>query len=135
MKPTVSRLRQQIRRTEQARKAHVDAILQLWGAMRSGSLVTIRRKCGKPNCHCAKGEGHLTTYLSIKQEGKTRMVYVPPALRPLIAQEAQRYRRLRQHRASLAKLASLSLRVIDQLQAALQTTQPLGAVRSGAARK
>ena len=42
-----------------------------------GSVVTSGRKCGKPQCKCAKGEKHLSTYLSIKHNGKRQMVCVP----------------------------------------------------------
>jgi len=125
MKPDASQLRRQLLRTEESRQDHVQSILQERDTLRSGSLVRIQRKCGKPTCHCATGQGHPTTYLSCKVDGKTRMVYVPAAVEPKVAGEAQRYRRLRQHRASLAKLAQESLELIDKLQAALLTTDPI----------
>jgi hypothetical protein len=53
------------------------------------------------------------------------MVYIPAAIEPEVAEEAQRYRHLRRHRASLAKLAYQSLELIDKLQEALQTTDPI----------
>ncbi|MBI4650055.1 hypothetical protein HY745_01940 [Candidatus Desantisbacteria bacterium] len=42
-----------------------------------GGVVTSGRKCGKPQCKCTTGEKHLSTYLSIKHEGKRKMVCVP----------------------------------------------------------
>jgi hypothetical protein len=42
-----------------------------------GGVVTSGRKCGKPQCKCTKGEKHLSTYLSIKHNGKRQMVCVP----------------------------------------------------------
>jgi len=132
MKTDASRLRLRIRAVEESRGDHVQGILQERGALRSGSLVKIKRKCGKANCRCVAGHGHPTTYLSCKEDGRTRMVYVPAALAPAVAQEAGRYRRLRKHRAALAKLAQQSLGLIDQLQATLQTTTPIiTAKRSG----
>jgi hypothetical protein len=53
------------------------------------------------------------------------MTYVPEAAEPKVAGEAHRYRRLRQHRASLVKLSQQSLEFIDQLQVALLTTDPI----------
>jgi hypothetical protein len=122
MKTDASRLKQLIREAEESRSDHVQGILQEQGPLRSGSLVTIRRKCGKPNCRCACGEGHRTTYLSTKQGGKTRMIYVSADSLESLTREAHGYRRFRKHRASLVKLAQQSLRLIDRLQVMLQTT-------------
>jgi hypothetical protein len=125
METDTSKLRQKLRNIEEARTEHVQSILQEQGPIQGGSLVKILRKCGKPNCHCATGSGHPTTYLSSKEDGKTRMVYIASAIEPAITQQTQRYRHLRQHRSSLVKLAQQSLELIDQLQEALHTTKPV----------
>ena len=40
-----------------------------------GSLVTLRRKCGKANCRCADGEQlHENPALSFSEGGRTRIV-------------------------------------------------------------
>ena len=39
-----------------------------------GSLITLKRKCGKPNCGCADGEPHETPALSYSLDGRTKMV-------------------------------------------------------------
>ena len=122
MAPNISKLRQRLRRLEQARSTHVQHILGERGPVRRGSFVTLRRKCGKPNCHCATGEGHPASYLSIKEEGSTRMIYIPADRAAGIAQQAERYRRMRQARAMLAKLAREALAVIDELGQALEAT-------------
>jgi hypothetical protein len=42
-----------------------------------GSLSVVGRKCGRPTCACAtEGRRHPARYLSIKERGKTRLVYV-----------------------------------------------------------
>ncbi len=122
MRQNRSQLRQRLGRLEQARSAYIQQILDERGPLRRGSFVTLRRKCGKPNCHCATGEGHPASYLSLKEQGRTRMIYIPADLEARIAQEAERYRRLRHARAMLAKLASQALTVIDELQQALEAT-------------
>ena len=137
---TPSRLRQLIRAAEDERRQHVDAILSVLPPIRSASFVSVHRKCGKSTCHCATGQGHLTTYLSFKDKGKTRMIYVPEHLRDRIAREADGYRRLRRHRVALAKLAQRTLGLIDALQEGLETWEPVGEVnlsrrRGGAKRK
>jgi hypothetical protein len=43
----------------------------------------------------------------------------------VVTAQTQRYRHLRQHRASLVKLAQQSLEIIDKLQIAIQITEPL----------
>lgn len=45
-----------------------------------GSLVQMHRRCGKQGCHCQQGEGHPALYLALRDQGKRRMVYIPPAL-------------------------------------------------------
>jgi hypothetical protein len=122
-----SQLRKRILTVEASRNDHVQGILRESGPLRRGSLVTIRRKCGKPNCHCSDGEGHLTTYLSSKIDGTTRMQYVPADMRQTVAQEAHAYRRIRKYRASLAKLSAESLRLIDEYEKSLRSTEPVTA--------
>ena len=39
-----------------------------------GSLITLKRKCGKPNCRCADAEPHETPALSYSLDGGTKMV-------------------------------------------------------------
>ena len=43
-----------------------------------GSVVTHRRRCGKPNCRCADGEAlHETTVLSYSEGGRSRLLRLP----------------------------------------------------------
>jgi hypothetical protein len=45
-----------------------------------GSLVVMRRRCGKQGCHCQTGEKHASLYLAVRREKRRTMIYVPPAL-------------------------------------------------------
>jgi hypothetical protein len=59
------------------------------GVLLRGSLITLKRKCGKPTCSCADGELHPTPALSYSVKGKTRMltlrrVDVPAVKRGLV---------------------------------------------------
>jgi len=123
MKVDVSKLRQLIREAEASRHTHVQHILQEDGPLRPGSLVKVVRKCGKPTCHCATGQGHPSTYLSSKQDGRTRMVYVSADDEASVGQEALRYRQLRRRRAALAKLSRRALELIDEFEAALRVSE------------
>lgn len=40
-------------------------------------IVKMTRKCGKVNCRCAKGKGHVSYYLSMRVGKKRKMVYIP----------------------------------------------------------
>ena len=45
-----------------------------------GSLVTMRRTCGKPGCHCTQGEKHVSLYLAIRVGKRRKMIYIPGEL-------------------------------------------------------
>lgn len=55
-----------------------------------GSLALIHRRCGKGNCHCARGEGHPLWLLTFTVRGKKHVQPIPPEwveeIRPLVAQ-------------------------------------------------
>jgi hypothetical protein len=55
-----------------------------------GSLAVIHRRCGKPNCHCARGEGHPLWLLTFMVSGKKHVQSIPPEwveeIRPLVEQ-------------------------------------------------
>lgn len=57
-----------------------------------GSLFTFRRRCGKPTCWCASGEGHESPALSYAESGKTKTLTLTGA-------------RLSEVRAGLARYA------------------------------
>jgi len=42
-----------------------------------GALIHARRRCGKPNCHCATGEGHPIWYLSFTVKGEKHQERIP----------------------------------------------------------
>jgi hypothetical protein len=77
-----------------------------------GSLICLRRKCGKPNCRCVQGKPHTSPALSYSQRGKTRIFTLPPAQVPQVRAALKRYHRAlqrleRQADAGLRQLARL----------------------------
>ncbi|MFH1753959.1 MAG: DUF6788 family protein [Candidatus Omnitrophota bacterium] len=42
-----------------------------------GSIVIVKRYCGKPNCRCRRGFKHRSLYVSLTDKGKQRLVYIP----------------------------------------------------------
>lgn len=62
-----------------------------------GSVVTHRRRCGKPNCRCADGEAlHETTVLSYSEGGRTRLLTLPADQVAAVRAATERYRARRQ---------------------------------------
>lgn len=59
-----------------------------------GSLSERSGKCGKPNCHCAAGEGHPSLYLVQNQAGKSRQWCVPKALHDPVRQAVGEYQEI-----------------------------------------
>jgi NAD(P)H-flavin reductase len=63
-----------------------------------GSIVKIARVCGNTNCKCAKGEKHVSDYLTYrhKYKRKTSTIYIPVAMVDEVRQWVDEYRRLQQ---------------------------------------
>ena len=57
-----------------------------------GSVVSMARRCGKAGCRCEQGDKHVSLYLSVKIEGKRRMVYIPAHLEEEVRRRVEAYR-------------------------------------------
>jgi len=82
-----------------------------------GSLITLRRRCGKRSCHCARGQPHCSPALSFSTKGRTSILTLTPDLLREVRSALQRYRRQQQ---SLERQAQAGLR---QLARRLQQTR------------
>ena len=55
-----------------------------------GALSLTHRRCGKPNCHCAQGEGHPLWSLTFMAAGKRHVERIPQEwveqIQPLVEQ-------------------------------------------------
>lgn len=120
---SASEARRRLRQAEQAREAHVQVLLGS-DAMIAGSFARQKRTCGKDNCRCAAGEPHIAAYLSRSVQGRTQLLYVPAGDEVDVARKGERYRRFRQARAALMKLAAETGGAADTLQAALTEPYP-----------
>lgn len=78
---------------------------QARGPVLAASLVTIHRRCGRPGCHCAKGSGHPAFYLTRKDLGKTKTVYVPQDLMEDVQSWIQEHQRLKTLLQEISQLA------------------------------
>ena len=58
-----------------------------------GSLITLRRKCGKARCRCAAGDLHESPALSYSVEGHSKMLTLAPEEVPEVARAVARYKK------------------------------------------
>ena len=80
-----------------------------------GSLITLRRRCGRPNCRCAEGAPHETPALSYSLEGRTRTLTLRPEDVPMVRAALERYSAARQRLEdeALAGIEALRARIAD----------------------
>lgn len=124
MSELASRLRQQLWLSYRAQARTLRA-LQREAPMVQGSLYLLRRKCGKPNCRCARGQLHATWVLTRSEAGRSRLYPVPTDQRGTLRPLTREYRRWQRTRALLIKQSARLVSLIDQLaDQRLQTWPP-----------
>ena len=74
-----------------------------------GSLVMMKRVCGKPNCRCLKGYKHKSLYLSQYHKGSPRMIYIPKRAEVAAHRMIRNYQKLK---AILHKISDANIRLI-----------------------
>ena len=83
-------------RSQLAKLAHSKRLL-------CGSLVSMARTCGNPNCKCAtKGQKHVSLYLSIRDGKKRKMICVPKKWESTITQWVENYKRANELMADIS---------------------------------
>jgi hypothetical protein len=77
-----------------------------------GSLVEMKRVCGKKSCHCATDpeRKHRSLYLGLRIDGKNRMIYVPTEWEDRIREWTNRYAEMRE------VIEQLSLKSLERLK-------------------
>lgn len=63
------------------------------GGILHGTLNTRARSCGKSNCKCARGEKHVSLYVVVSEDGKTRHLYIPESHVSRVRQWVEHYQR------------------------------------------
>lgn len=71
-----------------------------------GSVVVVKRHCGKPSCRCLKGHKHRALYVSQSQKGKPRLVYIPQRSETEVRQLIRNYRTMK---ALMEKVSRINL--------------------------
>jgi hypothetical protein len=83
-----------------------------------GSLYTLRRRCGKPTCRCARGKLHASTVLSYRGQGRPRNVSLTPQELPAVRDLTDAYRQFRQARTQRLRLERQIVALVDRIEAA-----------------
>lgn len=114
MSGLISILRQQLGR---AYRALVPALrrLQRDAPMVQGSCYLQRRRCGKSNCRCARGQLHEAWVITRSEQGTHRLYMVPVAQRGRLRKLTGEYRRYQRARAVLVQRQQRLLQLVDQL--------------------
>jgi hypothetical protein len=81
----------EIRRMLDARRARLAPGKPVLAA----TLTQVRKRCGRPTCHCYRGEPHLAWHLTYKVKGRTRTVYVPHDLLVEVRAWIEEHKRLK----------------------------------------
>lgn len=85
-----------------------------------GTLYTLRRKCAKPSCRCARGRRHETLVLTATISGKTRLWTIPADRSEEFRQLTEHYRQFRKARSDFlkdcAQHQAQMLRLIDGIE-------------------
>lgn len=78
---------------ERRQRSRCMQLLREAGLLR-GSLFVRERRCGKPTCRCAKGEGHPGLVVQFKDERRTRQIHVPKAMEAEIRVWVEQYQEI-----------------------------------------
>ena len=84
--------------------------LKAGGPALAASLVKIKKHCGRAGCHCQRGEKHVGNYVTYKEKGKTRTVYVPLDLLEEVKAWIEEHRRLKRLSQEISQLAIARIR-------------------------
>jgi len=117
MSQDISSLRSELLKTQQQLPQLLEECLAREPLL-PGSLYTLRRKCGKPNCRCNRGELHESTVLSYRGQGRPRNISPLPEQLESLRAMTHNYRRCRQGRANLVRWQRQLLKLVDALEAA-----------------
>jgi hypothetical protein len=113
----VSRLRQKLRELAHAAPGEIGPFLSSEPLIK-GTVYTLRRRCSKPTCRCARGELHETVVMTASIGGKTRLWTLSESQIPELRLQTERYRQFRLARAQLVKRQREVLRLIDAIEQA-----------------
>lgn len=116
MNPHVNRIRQ----LEKKRSRHLGTLLQS-PALLKGSLLDLKRPCGRSPCCCEQGKLHRQLIVSFKKDGKTKFTYVPPAGRTVVQKLAENRKKFRKNKKEMTSVEKKIWREVQKLERRVTT--------------
>ncbi len=103
----ISNIKKQLLQLNDERTSLVQSVLKVRQKdMIKGKLYQSARVCGNPNCKCAKGERHISWYLIVNRDGRSRQDYVGAVVPSEIKERVERFQNY--------KVAVRRIRLIDR---------------------
>lgn len=111
----LSRRRQQIRQLYEQLEAPLGELLTRKPFIK-GTLYELKTKCGKPNCHCFKGEPHKVMVLTWSEGGRKHLRVVRKDEMARVKKFTGNYRRFRKGRAEVGMIMKKILGLADEIE-------------------
>ena len=87
---------------EKRRKAAKE--LSLAEEILRGSIVMVKRYCGKANCRCLKGYKHRSLYISQSNKGESRLIYIPQRSEKEVRRLIRNYQALKRMMEEISRI-------------------------------
>lgn len=84
--------------------------------MARGTVYELKRKCGKKNCKCMKGELHKQMCIAVTEKGKTKLRFLKREEIERMEKLTGFYRRLRKTRVRFIKTTQRIVKLTKQLE-------------------
>ena len=115
--PSASHLRRRLRELTGEIPALV-RVANVRSPLWRGLVHDAKRKCGKPNCRCARGELHVSTVLADRSGERQRSLALAGKSLVLFTDLTEAYREVRRARARFVKITKEMLLIFDALEEA-----------------
>jgi hypothetical protein len=116
---TASKARQKLKQIQQKLPHMFSPFLQR-DPLLPAYVYATQRKCGNPNCRCAKGQLHPGHSICFEEHGRRRCYSLTAHHRDQLGPWAENYRRFRQARRDLRRTVQQALDAIDEIEHALR---------------
>lgn len=110
------RLRKRIEKLDRDRRTILHKLMHP-EEMVAGSVYEVHKKCGNPNCRCARGRKHGPfACLSVTKSGRRKLIFVRREDEPWVKVQAAKYREYQKMMARVRKMNDTILELLKQLR-------------------
>jgi hypothetical protein len=112
----ISNLLNKIKAEEECRAKHILELLETEDMIR-GSFHQTHTKCGKKECECFAGKGHLCRRMTWSENAIQRTKAVPPSQEIWVKSMTENYKKFRQNRKGIKASEVKINKLLDQIEA------------------